>query len=146
MKLNHINLCSSDVTALSAFLNRFFDYEILQAGKAPAPAGSSKSEYEYAMLEGSDQSFIVITEILSPIQPAYPTNFHFGIIMDTALKVHEKHLEMSEAGFHPEEISNGFEVLGVQWTAFYCPIGDGMKIEVNHRTGPAAFRGSVTGH
>lgn len=141
MKLNHINLCSSDVPALSSFLNRFFDYEVLKAGKVPMPAADTKAESDYAMLEGVDGSFIVITEILSPVQPAYPTNFHFGIIMETPAQVHDKHRELGEAGFHPEKISEGFEVLGERWTAFYCPIGDGMKIEVNHRTGPAAFRG-----
>lgn len=140
MKLNHINLCSSDVVALSTFLNRFFDYQILQAGKMPTPAGSAKPEADYAMLEGSDRSFIVITEILSPEPVSYPANFHFGIIMDTQDEVHQKHRELSEAGCHPEQISDGFEVLGAKWTAFYCPIGDGMKIEVNYRTGPASFR------
>ena len=27
----------------------------------------------------------------------------------------------------------GFQVWGATWTAFYCPLGDGLDIEVNYR-------------
>ncbi|PRY04638.1 hypothetical protein [Kineococcus rhizosphaerae] len=46
----------------------------------------------------------------------------------------EKHTELLDAGYEPGKISSGFEVLGATWTAFYCPLGDGLEIEINHRT------------
>lgn len=126
LRLNHINLCSSHVSWLSDFLVAHFGYDVSQAGKMPA------SEAEFAMLEGKDGSCLVITQITSSAEPAYPAEFHFGIVMDSPEEVHGKHRELTRAGHSPEEV-NSFQALGASWTAFYCPVGDGMKIEVNHR-------------
>ena len=66
--------------------------------------------------------------------PAYPPGFHFGLIQDSVEAVHLKHAELTAAGLNPGRINGPFEAVGATWTAFYCPLGDGLEIEINHRT------------
>jgi hypothetical protein len=55
-------------------------------------------------------------------------------MQESAEAVHAKHAQLGAAGFDPGAISDGFEVFGAVWTAFYCRLGDGLEIEINHRT------------
>ena len=132
MRLNHINLCASDVTALTDKLVTHFGYRIIDSGHAPAAVGGGY----FAAVTGNDGSEFVITQI-DPVPDggsAYPKGFHFGLIQDSREAVYAKHDELTAAGLHPGEISDGFQVWGATWTAFYCPLGDGLDIEVNYRT------------
>jgi len=133
MKLNHINLCTSNVSALSTFLVDHFDYHVIQVGKVPDYDGAVGAGTDFAMLDGADGSSLVLTQIVSPGPSSYPTNFHFGIAMSSPEAVHAKHAELSAAGRGPESIKS-FEAVGSSWTAFSCSLGDGMTIEVNHRS------------
>lgn len=135
MNLDHLNLCASDVGSLSTTLQRHFGYQLVQAGSTPAADGGG-AEREFAFLLGSDGSSVVITQIdAQPDGPSsYPPGFHFGLMQDSAQAVHAKHAELDAAGYHPGPVSDGFEVFGATWTAFYCPLGDGLEIEINHRT------------
>lgn len=135
MRLNHINLCASDVAALQAKLEQHFGYRTVDAGTVPDVPGLASAGTEYAMLIGEDGSNIVISQIDVPDHSAYPPQFHFGLIQDTREAVHAKHAELEAAGLAPGPISGPFEVLGAQWTAFSCPLGDGLEVEINHRTG-----------
>ncbi len=74
-------------------------------------------------------------------QSAYPTGFHFGLIQDSREAVYAKHDELLGAGYRPGKINDGFEVWGATWTAFYCPLGDGLQIEVNYRTSSGLLDG-----
>lgn len=131
MKLDHINLCTTDVYYLVDFLIKHFDYSTLQAGKVPAAAPGTGGT-DFVMLEGSDGSSLVITQIVDASEPVYPKEFHFGIKMDSPDEVRAKHEELQKHGRKPEKI-NEFDAVGSKWTTFYCPLCDGMKIEVNHR-------------
>jgi hypothetical protein len=71
--------------------------------------------------------------ITKAADPAYPADFHFGIMMNSSEEVEAKHQELFDAGRQPENIKS-FEAVGSIWTSFMCPIGDGMKIGINHRT------------
>jgi len=136
VNLNHVNLCSSDVPALTATLEQHFEYRIIQAGTVPDEAWATNPGSHFAMLTGGDGSNIVITEIRPTPdgRSAYPSGFHIGIMQPTAQAVIEKHEELTKAGYQPGPLSDGFEAVGATWTAFYCPVGDGLEIEVNHRT------------
>ncbi|BCY09174.1 VOC family protein [Actinoplanes sp. L3-i22] len=132
MRLNHLNLCASDVTALTGTLVTHFGYRIIDSGQVPAAAGGGS----FAAVAGTDGSELVITQI-DPVphgRSAYPKGFHFGLIQDSREAVYAKHDELTAAGLHPGKISDGFQVWGATWTAFYCPLGDGLDIEVNYRT------------
>lgn len=141
MRLDHINLCASDVPALTRTMEQHFGYEVLQAGTIPDYPGATNAGEAYSFLVGQDGSYIVISEITATADgaSAYPRQFHFGLMQDTVEAVHDKHAELLEAGYQPGPISSGFEVLGATWTAFYCPIGDGLEIEINYRTRSAVL-------
>jgi hypothetical protein len=128
LRLNHINICASDVPGVAYLLIKHFEYNVLQAGNIPGASDGPK----FSVLEGRDGSSLVITEITKAADPAYPEGFHFGIMMGSFEEVQAKHQELVDAGLQPEKI-NDFEALGSTWKSFMCPIGDGMKIEVNHR-------------
>ena len=132
MRTNHINLCSSDVKSLTGIFVRHFAYRVIVSGKVPEHVGVLQAGTDFAMLDGSDGFSIVISQIDPEPQPAFPANFHVGIMLDAADQVYAKHEELSEAGYQPGSISS-FETLGSRWTAFYCPVGDGINIEVNSR-------------
>jgi len=131
MRLNHINLCSSDVDTLTHTLVTHFDYRVVDSGAVPAPGSSV--DRRFATVVGKDGSELVITQI-DPDPAAYPGGFHFGLMQDSREAVHAKHAELTAAGLNPGRISDRFEVWGATWTAFYCPLGDGLEIEINHRT------------
>lgn len=139
MRLNHINLCSSDVPALTRIFERHFGFKVLQAGKVPEGIQASGAGSDYAMLLSLDGFFIVITQLDRKKHEAFPSNFHVGMMVESSADVHAMHKELREAGLQPRDISSNFEVLGATWTAFYCPVGDGIEIEVNFRTQSAVF-------
>lgn len=134
MRLNHINLCSSDVAALQQKLERHFGYQTVDSGTVPDVPGLAGAGTPYAMLIGEDGSNIVISQIDARDGSAYPAQFHFGLIQETPEAVHAKHEELVAAGLAPGKVNGPFEVLGARWTAFSCPLGDGLEIEINHRT------------
>ncbi len=143
MRLNHINLCASDVPTLADKLVTHFGYRIIDSGRPPAAAGGGRGYF--AAVAGNDGSDFVITQI-DPVPDdgsAYPKGFHFGLIQDSREAVYTKHAELTAAGLNPGEISDGFQVWGATWTAFYCPLGDGLEIEVNYRT-PSALLDTAT--
>lgn len=139
MRLDHLNLCASDVPALTRTLTQHFDHRVIQEGTVPDYPGATNPGSAFAFLLGSDGSYVVISEIEAPADgaSAYPVGFHFGLMQDSAEAVRAKHAELAAAGYRPGVISDGFEVLGATWTAFMCPVGDGLEIEVNHRTASA---------
>ncbi|TIC80081.1 VOC family protein [Nocardioides sp. GY 10127] len=142
MRLNHVNLCSSDVPGLAEKLATHFGYRIADSGTYPAPDGSGDAHF--AMVIGADGSELVITQIAGDERgSAYPPGFHVGLLQDSREAVLAKHEELIAAGLNPGSISDGFEVWGATWTAFYCPLGDGLEIEVNYRTRSDFLDGAV---
>jgi hypothetical protein len=129
MKLNHTNLCTSNVLLLSTIFTRHFDFEVIQKNA------------ESAMLKGDDGFSLVLTVIDKNSQPTYPSSllfnfrisFHVGFVLEHQDEVHVKHQELINAGYNPGHI-NTFNALGETWTSFYFPVGDGIDIEVTHHT------------
>lgn len=125
VKLNHANLFTSDVDALSGILIRHFAFKPEHAGEG------------FAMLRGSDGFSLVLMTIGPESSRTYPSadvfdqhiSFHIGFIVDTPEHVHAKHEDLRENGCRPGPIKT-FDAIGKRWTAFYCPVGDGIDIEV----------------
>jgi hypothetical protein len=139
VRLNHINLCSSNVIKLANDLVTFFDFRLIDNGAFASRAGSV-GEQEFATVIAKDGFAIVITNI-EPMPDgcsAYPDGFHFGLIQETREAVFDKHAELISAGVTPGPINDGFEIWGATWTTFYSPLGDGLQIEINYRT-PSAL-------
>jgi hypothetical protein len=129
MRLNHTNLCTSDVGALAAVFSKHFDFEVLQQNA------------ESAMLRGSDGFSLVLTVIDANSQPIYPNSvlfnfhisFHVGFVLEHQDEVYAKHKELIDNGYNPQEIKT-FKALEKSWTAFYLSVGDGIDIEVTYHT------------
>ena len=135
MHPHHLNLCASDVHGLAETLEAHFGFRILDSGSAPGSDGTPGTGPSFALVVGHGCE-IVITQI-DPVADggsAYPRGFHFGLLQDSRDAVYAKHDELVTAGFEPGRISDGFEVWGATWTAFYCPLGDGLEVEINYRT------------
>ncbi len=132
MRLNHANLFTSDVAALSGILRRHFSFEEEQAGEG------------FAMLRGSDDFSLVLTTIGPDSPSLYPSaeafgmrvSFHIGFVVDEPNEVHAKHKELRDSGCCPGPLKT-FDAIGEKWTAFYCPVGDGIDIEVTAHTSKA---------
>ncbi|NML67816.1 VOC family protein [Hymenobacter sp. RP-2-7] len=128
MLLNHLNLCVSDVLAQCDLFARHFDFRVEQRAN------------EGALLYGPDGFFLVLTKIGSEVH-TYPSsppfNFHVGFMVESEAQVLAKHQELDAAGRQPGPVKR-YQALGADWVAFYCPIGDGIDIEVNTHTPHAA--------
>jgi len=85
------------------------------------------------MLDGADGSSLVITQITAAADPAYPKDFHFGIMMGPPEEVESKNRELASASLNPEKVQD-FEAVGSTCKTFMAPLGDGMKVKVNSRT------------
>ena len=129
MNLNHAHLFTADVAATSGLLTRHFAFAVEQAG-----AG-------FAMLRGSDGFSLVLMAFGADGPRAFPSadtfgqriGTHIGFVVATAEAVRAKHVELDDGGCRPGAIKT-FEALGKSWTAFYCPLGDGVDIEVTAHT------------
>lgn len=145
MTLDHINLCSSDVPALTRTLETHFGYRTVQAGTVPDEPWATDPGSHFAMLIGHDGSNIVITQInpAPDAHSAYPNGFHFGLMQPTAEAVNDMHNELGAAGLHPGPVSH-FDAVGASWIAFYCPLGDGLEVEINYRTPSELLDGPST--
>jgi catechol 2,3-dioxygenase-like lactoylglutathione lyase family enzyme len=118
MKLNHANLCTSDVARAASFFQNHFGF---------APLGEPRTNF--AVLRGSD-GFIL--NLMRPGKAAvsYPDGFHVGFFVATPAEVHAKHAELAEGGWNPgavEDLTRG----GFASTTFYCPLTDGALVEVS---------------
>lgn len=126
LRLNHLNLCTSAVPTLSRLFTQHFDFTLQQGDET------------HALLHGRDGFFLVLTLLDAHAPAAYPysvafgrhISFHVGFMLAAPAQVHAKHAELLAGGWQPEPVQ-AFEALGAAWTAFYCPLGDGIALEVN---------------
>lgn len=119
MKLNHINLCTSDVPALSSLLEKHFGFNLEE----------TRGQHAFAQLTGTGGMTLILTGMGKTPQP-YPRNFHIGFILDNPQDVHTRHESLCADGYQPgpvEVTTRGRE----RWTLFYHPAGDNLLIEVS---------------
>jgi catechol 2,3-dioxygenase-like lactoylglutathione lyase family enzyme len=82
--LNHINLCTDDVPALSDFFARFFGFELV----------ATRGKEAFAILRGSDGFALNVMRIGKGGAAEYPEGFHVGFLVDQADDVFSKHSEL----------------------------------------------------
>ncbi|GLS43808.1 VOC family protein [Methylobacterium brachythecii] len=118
MKLNHANICTSDVARAASLFEQHFGF---------ARLGEPRTNF--AVLRGTD---CFILNLMRPGKAAvcYPEGFHVGFFVDAPAEVHAKHAELVEGGWNPgpvEDLTRG----GFASTTFYCPLLDGVLVEVS---------------
>ena len=119
MRLQHLNLATTDVAALAAFFQRFF-------GFAPYAARG-----EALVVLRNSEDFILTLMRGKTGEPAdYPANFHIGFYYDEASEVEAKHAELSAADLNPSKIAFMDRGGGARVPHFYCVAPGNVLIEV----------------
>jgi catechol 2,3-dioxygenase-like lactoylglutathione lyase family enzyme len=119
MRLQHLNLTTSDVPALAAFFERFFGFEPYAA----------RGDALVVLRNGHD--FILTVMRGKTGEPAdYPANFHIGFYCDEASEVEAKHAELAGAGLSPNKIAFMDRGGGARVPHFYCAAPGNVLIEV----------------
>jgi lactoylglutathione lyase len=113
MKLNHINLTVTDVTAAANFLETYFGMR-----------NEYKDEENNKFIVLFDDNGIVLTLMKTGREVKYPNTFHIGFIQES-----EEHVNV----LHQRLIADGFDVPPPQrshaWT-FYVQAPGGFTVEV----------------
>jgi predicted enzyme related to lactoylglutathione lyase len=69
MKINHLNLCLSDVPAARTFFETYFNFT----------CRDTKENSKFAALDGED-GFVLV--LMQDDTPSYPDNFHVGFFVE----------------------------------------------------------------
>jgi catechol-2,3-dioxygenase len=116
MKLNHLSLAVPDVSATATFLEQFFEFE----------TEDIKGNNIIAVLRGKD-NFILVLTTLRQGESTYPSDFHFGFILDTETEVLAKYEQLIAGGTEisraPAKIRNSY--------AFYFHMQGNIMMEVS---------------
>ncbi|MBE1707823.1 MULTISPECIES: VOC family protein [Mesorhizobium] len=119
MKLNHLNLITSEVAALAGFFTSHFGFETV----------AMRGKDAFAILRGADGFALNLMMPGKGQSAAYPDGSHIGFFVDSPDLVHAKQAELTEAGFAPgevEDLTRG----GFKSTTFYCMAPGGILVEV----------------
>ncbi|WP_426436818.1 VOC family protein [Bradyrhizobium genosp. P] len=118
MKLKHLNLATSDVSALAAFFQRFLAFKCLLERGSGA----------FTIL-GNDDDFVLTLMKRKKSDPdVYPETFHVGFYVDDRTAVQAKHDELMAAGLSPQEIQEaGRSGRGAH---FYCTAPGDILVEI----------------
>lgn len=112
MKLNHINLTVTDVTAAAAFLEKYFGMRDLGGNKG------------FTAMFDDDE--LVLTLMKSPRggEVQYPDTFHIGFGQESEERVNEIYQRLKDDGFDVEPPKRAHA-----WT-FYVQAPGGFTVEV----------------
>lgn len=119
MKLNHLNIITSEVAALAGFFTDHFGFELV----------SMRGRQAFAILRGSDGFALNLMTPGKREPAAYADGFHIGFFVGKPDLVRAKQAELAEAGFAPgdvQELTRG----GFDSTTFYCTAPGGLLVEV----------------
>jgi hypothetical protein len=116
MKLNHLSLAVPEVAATATFLGKFFGFK----------TEDIKGNNVIAVLRGEDNFILVLTTLRQGESP-YPSDFHFGFILNTETEVLAKYEQLVAAGMEipraPAKIRNSY--------AFYFHMPGNIMMEVS---------------
>ena len=113
MKLNHLDLQSTDVQALAAFFVDHFDFQRRTNDRSPAIA-----------ILGDDAGFTLV--IQRDAAPAYPEYFHIGFIQDGVEQVRAHRERLAAAGLAVGDLSTDN-----RGTRFYLRAPGELLVEVS---------------
>ncbi|HEX3059507.1 MAG TPA: VOC family protein [Usitatibacter sp.] len=113
MNLNHLDLQTTDVQALAAFLVEHFDLQRRSNDRSPAIA-----------ILGDAAGFTLVLQ--RHASPSYPEGFHIGFIHADVAPVRAHHERLTAAGLAPSPIS-----VDNRGTRFYVRAPDALLVEVS---------------
>lgn len=115
MKLNHLNLTVTDVSAAEAFLATYFGMQ---------RHGKETSDKKFAWLFDDDGLVLTLMKADSSTDVTYPGYFHIGFMQENEEQVNAINQRLKEDGFdvEPPQRLHG-------WT-FYVLAPGGFRVEV----------------
>jgi lactoylglutathione lyase len=116
VKLNHLNLTVTDVSAAHQFLEKYFRLRSMGAGNE-----------KMAGLVDDNDFVLVLMKAGQATEVKYPSSFHIGFLQESEAKVNEINQRLKDDGFDvpPPRRLHG------AW-AFYFQATGGFAIEVAH--------------
>jgi catechol 2,3-dioxygenase-like lactoylglutathione lyase family enzyme len=122
MKLNHIDLQVSNVSAARAFFETHFGFRC-----------TFQRREELAIMEDDAGLAFGVSNLFASEPPVYPRDFHIGFILDRETEVRAVYDRLAKAGVEIKtELSRGGPNL-----YFMCVGPDGLMIEVRAPLDPA---------
>jgi catechol-2,3-dioxygenase len=118
--LNHTNLTTYDVPALTAFFTSIFDFQVFEerAGK-------------FAVMRNAEGFILTLMHDKNmTAEHGYPGLFHVGFLQPDQQAVDEKHKTLDAAHYqapHPARLNRG----GPPTYGFYCQAPGGVLVEVS---------------
>lgn len=114
MKLNHLDLQTTDVQTLAAFFVDHFDLTRHSNERSPAIA-----------ILGDEAGFTLVIQRRTDAVP-YPDGFHVGFIVDRASEVRAHHARLAAAGIATGEID-----VNARGTRFYLRAPGDIVVDVS---------------
>ena len=115
MKLNHLNICTSEVRSAAKLFEQYFGFRRVNA---------TTSE-KLAVLKNEEGFLLLFSNFDKDAKPHYPEGFHFGFILDTREAVNTIYQRLNAAGIASEPPR---EMHG-SWTFYFAAPGN-LLIEV----------------
>jgi catechol 2,3-dioxygenase-like lactoylglutathione lyase family enzyme len=116
MKLNHINLMVTDVTAASNFLVKYFGMRSMGGNKGMGFLTDEKDGWGFVL---------TLMKTSEETQTRYPGTFHIGFFIEAEERVDEIHRRLKKDGFDvpaPENTGHSY--------GFYVKAPGGFTVEV----------------
>jgi catechol 2,3-dioxygenase-like lactoylglutathione lyase family enzyme len=113
-KLNHLSFPTTNIAETAAFFEKYLGCEIVAAGDS-------------CLLKRD--GFDIVLDHVAEGTPVWPSNFHFGLEVNTLADVHTLYNEFLEGGVQMETaVFNNS-----RGSRFFCRSPGGVLIEVNTR-------------
>jgi catechol 2,3-dioxygenase-like lactoylglutathione lyase family enzyme len=110
MKLNHLNICTSDPNAAAEFFVKYFAFE-------RAPTGM---EDTICVVRDETGFVLLFSNFSKKAAPVYPDGFHFGFILETREAVNRMYERLQADG----HASQPPRMLHGSWTFYFTAPGN----------------------
>lgn len=115
MKLNHLNISTTEVRASAEIFERYFGFHSV----------NGRTTDHLAVLTNEEGFLLLFSHFDKDSHPHYPEDFHFGFILDSNEKVNAVYEQLHAAGLAATPPS----VMHRSWT-FYFHLPGNVLIEV----------------
>ena len=112
MKLNHLNICTSDPIAAADFFGKYFGFA----------RSNTRPEAPIALVRDETGFTLLFSNLSKHAKPIYPEGFHFGFIVASREEVDRHYLRLSGDNY----ASNPPKEMHGSYTFYFVAPGDFM--------------------
>jgi catechol 2,3-dioxygenase-like lactoylglutathione lyase family enzyme len=110
MKLNHLNICTSDVNAAADFFAKYFGFQRMPTHGVDV----------MALVKDETGFVLLFSNFTKNVKPVYPAGFHFGFIVETKEEVNAMYERLHADGY----ASEAPRAMHGSWTFYFKAPGD----------------------